>query len=92
VTAYSCEGITSDEERSMNCPNGHTALGTQPKPGRTVACPASLLGKTIVVAGVGERYCEDRGGAITEGRLDLYAVSIAEARQFGAKELAYWVK
>lgn len=73
----------------MNCPNGHTATGTVPHPQRTVACPRELLGKTIIIHGIGERRCEDTGGAIKTGRIDLYVGSIPEAYAFGVQERTY---
>jgi 3D (Asp-Asp-Asp) domain-containing protein len=75
----------------MNCPNGKTATGTIPKAGRTVACGPSYKGKTIHIDQIGTRVCEDRGGAITDGRIDLYTSTIEEARKWGVKELSYSV-
>lgn len=92
VTAYSCGGIKTAAERLMNCPNGVTASGTIPSSGRTVACPHSMIGKRITIQGIGTRYCEDTGGAITDGRIDLYVDDIAEAMQFGKRHLTYVVQ
>lgn len=75
----------------MNCPNGVTATGTVPSHKRTIACPKKLLGKTVLLEGIGKRVCEDTGGAITEGRFDLYVKDIALAFQFGKRTVSYEV-
>ena len=75
----------------MNCPNGVTATGTIPKEGRTVACSSDLKGKTIHIETVGERLCEDRGGNINDGKIDLYMSHVDEARAWGIRKLAYTV-
>lgn len=81
----------------MNCPssikhpNGRTATGTTPHPERTVACDRSLKGKRLVIHGIGERTCEDTGGAITAGRIDLYLPTIKEALAFGKQQHSYQV-
>jgi len=56
-----------------------------------LACDASLLGKWVEIAGIGKRKCEDRGGAISGNRFDLYLDTYEEAIEFGVKELAYVV-
>ena len=91
VTAYSCIGIKSAKERLMNCPNNITADGSIPVVGKTVACDKSLLGKSVLIKGIGERKCEDTGGAITADRIDLYVSDIATAYSFGVKSLEYTV-
>lgn len=91
ITAYSCNGIKSAKERLMNCPNGITSDGSIPTAGKTVACDKSLLGKRVQIAGIGERKCQDTGGAIVGDRIDLYVNDIATAYQFGVKSFEYTV-
>lgn len=67
--------------------NGYTASGTKAVAGRTVAASSNLAygtklninGKTYVV--------EDRGGAITGNRIDIYVNSHSEALAWGVKYL-----
>jgi 3D (Asp-Asp-Asp) domain-containing protein len=87
VTAY-----TSREESTGKHPGddgyGITASGEPVSEGITAACPPSLpFGQRIEIEGVGERICTDRGGAINEGRLDIYIAELKEARQFGRQRL-----
>ncbi|WED89367.1 3D domain-containing protein [Bacillus velezensis] len=65
---------------------GITASGASVVEGVTVACPPSMsLGSVIEIKGVGERVCQDRGSAITEGHLDIYMESDRDAVNFGRK-------
>ena len=82
VTAYcSCSKCCGSHA------NGYTASGTRATAGRTVAAPSNLAfgtqlninGKTYVV--------EDRGGAITGNRIDIYVGSHSEALAWGVKYL-----
>lgn len=87
VTAY-----TSGEESTGKTPGdesyGVTASGAVAAEGRTVACPSSIpFGTTVDIEGVGERICEDRGGAITEGRIDVYMSDLGEALEFGRQSV-----
>lgn len=104
ATAYSCGGLTSDDEINMNCPSlknhptGLTAAGTIPATGRTMACEPRLLGKTVLVSfgGANDAYkafkCEDTGNRITSDRFDIYLANVTEARQFGVKNVTYVVQ
>lgn len=87
VTAY-----TNDAESTGKTPGdpdyGITASGARTKTGHTVACPPSMaFGTRLSIEGIGVRTCEDRGGAITEGHIDLYVAGVAEARNFGRQRL-----
>ncbi|MGO1136508.1 3D domain-containing protein [Bacillus subtilis] len=65
---------------------GITASGSSVLEGVTVACPPSMsLGSVIEIKGVGERVCQDRGSAITEGHLDIYMESDRDAVNFGRR-------
>jgi 3D (Asp-Asp-Asp) domain-containing protein len=87
VTAY-----TAGHESTGKTPNdplyGVTASGKKVQEGVTVACPPSMkFGTKLYIEGVGYRVCEDRGGAIKEGRLDVYMNSLKEALEFGRRKL-----
>lgn len=95
VTAYSCEGITNEVEKLMNCPNGITASGTIPRTNHTLACDKRLLGKTLAITlNNGTTliaHCEDTGGAITEDRIDIYEKDVTTALVFGRQSALYSV-
>jgi 3D (Asp-Asp-Asp) domain-containing protein len=87
VTAY-----TANAESTGKSPGdpayGITASGEPVKAGVTIACPPSMaFGTRLDIEGVGVRTCTDRGGAITEGRLDVYMPDLAEALAFGRQNL-----
>ncbi|WP_371869442.1 3D domain-containing protein [Bacillus pumilus] len=53
-----------------------------------MACPPSMaFGTRLNIEGIGVRTCEDRGGAITEGHIDLYVAGVSEAQAFGRQRL-----
>lgn len=55
--------------------DGITASGTQATVGRTCAADKSLpFGTVLYIEGIGYRTVEDRGGAITGGRIDVLCV------------------
>lgn len=85
ATAYSCGELPNEKAKAMNCPNGITSLGTIPTEGRTVACKPSWLGKWINVSGLGNRRCEDTGGAIKGNRIDVYLDTYHEALTYGKR-------
>lgn len=65
-----------------------TASGVMPTVGRTVACPPEIpFGTRIHIEGVGDRICEDRGGAIHGNILDLFVGSQEEAIAWGRRTL-----
>lgn len=65
-----------------------TASGVMPTVGRTVACPPEIpFGTRIHIEGVGDRICEDRGGAIHGNVLDLFVGSQEEAIAWGRRVL-----
>jgi 3D (Asp-Asp-Asp) domain-containing protein len=87
VTAY-----TAGEESTGKQPGddgyGMTASGEHVRENYTLACPPSMaFGTRLEIEVVGERVCADRGGAIKEGRLDVYIAGLEEARQFGRQWL-----
>ena len=53
--------------------NGITASGTKATAGRTIAAPKNYpFGTKIEIAGMGTYVVEDRGGAITGNKIDIY--------------------
>lgn len=92
VTAYSCGGIETAEQRKMNCPNGVSATGKPLVPYKTVACDRANLHRKFYIDGIGEVTCVDVGGAIKgAGRFDLYVPDIQTAYAWGIREVAYQV-
>ena len=68
--------------------DGITAAGAVATEGRTIAAsPRWKMGTVMYIKGVGVRVVEDRGEAITHGRLDVYFDSHEEALEFGVREL-----
>ena len=81
VSAYTA----SDDECGNS--NGITASGTHVQQGRTIAAPSWIpFGTTVVINGI-SYVCEDRGGYISDNRLDIYMDSRDDAMKFGRKEL-----
>ena len=81
VSAYTA----SDDE----CGNHEriTASGTHVQQGRTIAAPSWIpFGTTVVINGI-SYVCEDRGGYISDNRIDIYMDSREAAMEFGRKEL-----
>lgn len=87
VTAYT-NGAESTGKSAGDPDYGITASGTRTKTGHTIACPPSMaFGTRLSIEGIGVRTCEDRGGAITEGHIDLYVAGVSEAQSFGRQRL-----
>lgn len=83
VTAYTA-GYESTQKKPGDPYYGITASGEPVREGVTVACPPSMpFGTVIEIEGIGQRICQDRGGAITEGRLDVYFDDLNDALNFG---------
>jgi 3D (Asp-Asp-Asp) domain-containing protein len=87
VTAYTA-GPESTGKQPGDTGYGITASGEHVRENYTVACPPSMaFGTRLEIEGVGERVCTDRGGAIKEGRLDIYIAEIKDALAFGRQWL-----
>ena len=69
--------------------DGITASGHVIKPGdRFVAASKDMkFGTMVTIPGYGKVSVEDRGGAITDGRLDVYFDTHQEALEWGVKIL-----
>ncbi|PRO41448.1 3D domain-containing protein [Bacillus sp. LLTC93] len=87
VTAYT-NGVESTGKKPGHSDYGVTASGARTKTGHTIACPPSMaFGTRLNIEGIGVRTCEDRGGAITEGHIDLYVAGVSEAKAFGRQRI-----
>lgn len=68
--------------------DGITASGLKVEEGRTLACPPEYpFGTVINIEGIGERRCEDRGGAIKGNKFDIYMETKTDAFAFGRRNL-----
>lgn len=90
ATAYcSCKKCCG--KWALNRPNGlvYTASGAIAEEGVTVAADWSILpaGTKIEIKGLGERIVQDRGGAITGNKIDLFFNSHQDALDFGVQEV-----
>lgn len=88
VTAYTA-GYESTGKQRGDPSYGITASGTHVKEGQTIACSSLLsIGTKVYIPYFDDTFtCEDRGSAITKGKLDVYMRDVEEALQFGVKEL-----
>ena len=66
---------------------GYTASGTKATAGRTVAASAQFAFGTKLIINGHEYTVEDRGGAVTGNKIDIYMDSHAEALAWGVKYL-----
>ena len=69
--------------------DGITASGHVIKPGDrfVAASPEYTFGTCLIIPGYGKVLVEDRGGSITDGRLDVYFDTHQEALNWGVKIL-----
>lgn len=89
LTAYCtcriCCGNFSPEVTGLQA---HTATGTIPTQGRTIAVDPRVIpyGSTVVIDGLGTFIAEDTGGAIKNNRIDIYFDNHADAIAFGRQK------
>jgi 3D (Asp-Asp-Asp) domain-containing protein len=88
VTAYTA-GYESTGKTKDDPAYGVTASGKMVKEWHTVACPRSLkFGTKIYIPYFNQEFtCEDRGSAITEGKLDIYIANLDQALKFGRRNI-----
>jgi 3D (Asp-Asp-Asp) domain-containing protein len=87
ATAYTCDGLVTEAQKLMNCPNGITASGTIPDE-KTLACDRKYLGRSVLFPDTGEiKTCLDTGGAIKDKRIDIYKNGWLSAINYGKKEV-----
>jgi 3D (Asp-Asp-Asp) domain-containing protein len=88
MTAY-----TAGPESTGKTPDhplyGVTASGKKVKDWHTIACPKSMaFGTQVYIPHFDTVFtCEDRGSAITEGKIDIYIADLSEALKFGRRHL-----
>lgn len=88
VTAYTA-GKESTGKSYGDKDYGITASGEKVKEGHTLACPKSIaFGTKVYIPYFDNTFvCEDRGGAIISGKLDVYMSSLQDAKDFGKRKL-----
>ncbi|MEW9697976.1 3D domain-containing protein [Paenibacillus sp. SI8] len=88
ITAYTSD-YRSTGKRPGDRDYGVTASGKKAIEGITAACPRELpFGTRVEIPALEWTYtCDDRGGAIKGGRLDVYMTSEKRAKQFGRQTL-----
>lgn len=88
VTAYTA-GYESTGKTPDHPLYGITASGEYVRENHTLACPKSLpFGTRVEIPYFNNVFtCEDRGGAITDGKLDVFIPNLDEARAFGRRVL-----
>jgi 3D (Asp-Asp-Asp) domain-containing protein len=93
VTAYTA-GFESTGKHPGDPLYGVTASGVYVEENLTIACPPSMeFGTRIYIPYFDNEFeCQDRGGAITEGKLDVYIPILADALEFGRRELEVVVR
>ncbi|MBU7316033.1 3D domain-containing protein [Paenibacillus oleatilyticus] len=93
VTAFT-SGYESTQKKKGHPLYGITASGERVKEGVTAACPKSLeFGTKVYVKELDHTYiCQDRGGAIKEGNLDIYFDDLKKAKEFGRQKLHVKIK
>lgn len=86
ITAYTA-GIESTGKNEDHPLYKITASGTVANEGWTMACPQELeFGTKIYLPKYDRIYiCEDRGSAITKGKLDIYMEDLTNALEFGRR-------
>lgn len=89
-TAYcSCRICCGSYSPEVRGGVAHTATGTVPEEGRTIAVDPSVIpyGTKVYIDGMGVYTAEDCGGAIKGNHLDIYFGSHEGAKMFGTQRL-----
>ena len=78
------------DPKATICHNGdptHTATGTYPTAGRTIAVDPSVipLGSRVYIEGIGWRVAEDKGGKIKNNKIDLCMNTAKECYEWGIR-------
>ncbi len=90
ITAYcSCKKCCGNYSPEVRGGIAHTATGTVPEQGRTIAVDPSVIpyGSRVTIEGVGTFIAEDCGGGIRGNRIDMYFESHEDAVRWGRKLL-----
>lgn len=64
---------------------GITASGRAVHEMVTVACTPALLGRRILIEGIGVRRCDDTGRLVVGHHVDVYVSGHAEAKRLGRR-------
>jgi 3D (Asp-Asp-Asp) domain-containing protein len=97
LLTFEATAYTAGRESTGKSPShrlyGVTASGNMVRESHTLACPRSLpLGTRIYIIETDTLYtCEDRGGAIVEGKLDIFMASLRAAEQWGRRTVHAYV-
>jgi 3D (Asp-Asp-Asp) domain-containing protein len=88
ITAFT-SGVESTGKRPSHPLYGVTASGNKVKEHYTAACPKSMpFGTKLYIPYFDNVFtCEDRGGLITEGHIDIYMKKLKDAQDFGRQQL-----
>lgn len=88
ITAYTA-GVESTGKTPDHPEYGITASGKKVQENHTIACPKSMeFGTAVYIPHFDNTfYCEDRGGAIVDGHIDVYMPDLQEALDFGRRKL-----
>lgn len=89
-TAYcSCRICCGSYSPEVRGGVAHTATGTVPEEGRTIAVDPSVIpyGTKVYIDGMGIFTAEDCGGAIKGNHIDIYFGTHEGAKQFGTQRL-----
>lgn len=88
ITAYT-SGKESTGKDESHPAFGITASGEPAIERITIACPPTMdFGTKVYIPAFETVFtCQDRGSAITEGKLDIYMENLAHAQMFGRQKL-----
>lgn len=90
VTSYcSCQKCCGAFSPEVTGREPHTATGTVPQEGRTIAVDPTVIpyGTHVYIEGMGEYIAEDCGGGVKGNHIDIYFASHEDAVKFGRRQL-----
>jgi 3D (Asp-Asp-Asp) domain-containing protein len=87
LTAYTSD-VESTGKRKGHSEYGITFSGRHVQENHTASCPRTIpIDTKLYIPSLGITYvCEDRGGAIKDGKLDIYIADYKKAMEFGRKK------
>ncbi len=90
ITSYcSCRICCGAYSPEVTGRPAHTATGTEPKEGRTIAVDPKVIpyGSHVTIEGMGTYIAEDCGGGINGNHIDMYFENHEDAVRFGRRQL-----
>ncbi|MCR5251705.1 MAG: hypothetical protein K6E50_13980 [Lachnospiraceae bacterium] len=90
LTGYcSCHICCGQYSPEITGGEAHTATGTVPQEGRTIAVDPRVIpyGSRVTIEGWGTYVAEDCGGGVKGNHIDMYFSTHEAARQFGRQQL-----